>query len=357
MTESKRNVAVGLTVLIALSGLAYLILLFGKLPAGLKGGYKIYMEFPSSGGVTEGTDVHLNGVTVGKITGLGFQSDPRKGVVFTAIINSGMKLPGDVNPYIYTKGFVGGAWIELSSDNQAPGNERHMEWIPAGYTLTGGKYKGSGIIPDELMTKVDQITASFNALGELSSNLNKLITPMVAQGAPTPTSGPTTETASAPSTQTAGMQGTIARLNKTLDSFNAVFGDVESQQNVKATLANLRVASEQGIKAMQELKQFAGEARESLKGVDSASSTMKTRVDELGGKLVLQADNLGKLLTTLNQVAYKIEQGQGSAGLLLNDPKLYNNLVGASGQLTATLQDLQAMIQLWKTEGATIKMK
>jgi phospholipid/cholesterol/gamma-HCH transport system substrate-binding protein len=322
----------------------------------------LYIEFSSSSGVTSGTELHLNGMTIGKVIKVRFQDDPRNGVIFDCLINEGFRVPGDVNAYIYSRGFVGGAYLELASDNKPPGNQRGMDWLPEGYTIKNGRDKGAGLVPDELLAKVDEIAKSFKSFGELSENLNRILAP-----ATQPTSSPAAttaagQTATAPGEQ--GVGGVLVKLNRTLDAFNTIIGSEDAQQDLRAIIGNLRSGTQAGTEAMTELKQFAADARETLKQIKTGAETVTTaaqttqvRADELAGKLIEQADKMGQLLTTLNQAAAKVDQGEGTVGKMLNDPALYNNLLQASDQLVRTLRELQDVLDQWREQGVPIKVK
>ena len=53
----------------------------------------------------------------------------------------------------------------------------------------------------------------------------------------------------------------------------------------------------------------------------------------------------------------KIESGEGSAGKFINDPKLYNNLIEVSDQMTQLLKEFRQLVKKWKASGLEIKLK
>ena len=55
-------------------------------------------------------------------------------------------------------------------------------------------------------------------------------------------------------------------------------------------------------------------------------------------------------------VLQKINSGKGTAGQLVNDPKLYESLVDSSQELNATIKDLKRLVQQWEQEGISLKM-
>ena len=95
MIEHTRNVAVGLTVIVALLLLGSMIVLFTGLPTVFQRGYTIQILLPSKAETSIGDDVHLAGMEVGKVTKIYFtdQDDPHEGVTLEARINKTSRCP------------------------------------------------------------------------------------------------------------------------------------------------------------------------------------------------------------------------------------------------------------------------
>ena len=51
--------------------------------------------------------------------------------------------------------------------------------------------------------------------------------------------------------------------------------------------------------------------------------------------------NLDKSLAQFDKILQKIEKGEGTIGLLLNDKEMYNNLTSASKQLDLLIEDMK----------------
>jgi phospholipid/cholesterol/gamma-HCH transport system substrate-binding protein len=371
MKEHTRNLAVGLTVIGALIMLGVMILLFAGLPEVFQRGRVIRMNFPATADAHTGDWVHLAGMRVGKVTDITFaDEDPRKGVQFVARIDEGVKVPADVRPWIYTRGFVGGAYLELvpgGPDRFDPRTGRKLEFLPEDWDEPlEGKLKGTGLIPNEMLVAV-------RGLGKLVENLNDLISP--------PATAPATAAAgSQPSSRPAGgaLRGALAKLSRALDALETILGDAENQANIKKSMANLALATTKASEAMDALKGFAAEASKTAvevrKTIADARETMteasKTarkfsdlagnadaRVQELSAKLIDDAEKLSAVLATINRVATKLESGEGTAGQFVNDPKLYNSLLEASEQLAGMMKELRKLVEHVKKHGLPLKVK
>ncbi len=360
MKEYTRNIIVGLTVLTGLAVLAVMILLFAGMPSLFRGGYTLRMSFPTTAEVREGDPVHLAGIQIGEVLSIGFaDNDPRRGVCMTARIDAGVRVPGNVNAYIYNRGLAGGAYVELKSDGEYRVDARTgraMQFLPRDYAEPIQGYVRTGLVPDEF-------TQAMGSVARLAETIDKLIAP--AGPAVEPASQPATGAATAPAGEAApNLRTILQRLNGALAGMEDTFGDPENRKNLKTALANLAKASEQTAAAMDSIKTFAAEATKTAqagqKTVAAATTTIARTgegIDRIALKLVEDADKLGTLLTTLNNVARKLEKGEGSAGKVLNDPELYNSLLGAARELNTLLKELQGLAREWKEKGMGVKLK
>ena len=346
MREKTRNFLVGLTVMVSLVLLCGMIVIFRELPGFMRLGYEVRAIFPDSGGISSGSDIVLKGMRIGRVAEVKYtDDDPRKDVTLVLVIKRKYRIPGDVNPYIRGRGLAGGAVLELRSDGQEPGASRgrQMQWLPQDEvaTLHPPKDAPSGppsIIPADLTR---DIRAAMKSFSKLSQGLNTFIAPPDATA----------------TTRPANLHVTMAKLDRAMDAVNAILGDKDSQDNIKGAFAGMKVAADATRKTMKEMQALASEARASVGKITTRATATATKFDKLASRLIEDADHLGKLLTALSKAADKLSTGEGTAGKLLTDPKLYNDLLETTGQLKAALTTLRELLQQWKTGGLTIRMK
>jgi phospholipid/cholesterol/gamma-HCH transport system substrate-binding protein len=354
MSERTRNVAVGLTVLVALAMLAGMIVIFAGLPEAFQRGYRIRIQSDSTHEINEGDPVHLAGMRVGRIIDIGFTDpdDPTAGVTLTARIEPDKRVPANAKAFIYTRGFVGSPYVALEPDGPLPPERR---FLPTDRVTTiQAEHKGTGLLPDELRPALE-------GLARLTDNLNDLIAPE-SKGGPATATAPATGTATAPTTP--GVKGMVAKLNRTLDALHAVLGDAENQRNIHDALANIREAAEATSEAMDAMEAFAADARQAaasarrtLDDVRESSRSARQRMEDVSGKLMESAERISELMSTINRIAEKIESGEGTAGRLVNDPDLYNNLLEATREMSRLVTEFRALVETWKETGVPIKVK
>ena len=308
MTEQVRNIAVGVTVIIALSLLGGMILLFTGLPWIAQRGYVIYIRSDTTHDAHVNDPIHISGLRKGMVAGIDF-TDPKRpqdGVTFTVLIDRAIRLPGNTRAYFFTRGLVGSAYIELKSMGPAltdPSTGEELEYYPTdGSVIMPSVHVGTGAFPKEL-------TEALKGMSKLAENLNELIAPTVSETQPT-------EGIAAP--EAIGIKGTINKLNKALDALTN-FADKTAQAATQAKIT-------------------AGD------------------YSDLARKLMIDAEEISQLISTVNRIMVKVESGKGTAGKLMNDPELYNKLLDVTGQLSSLMTEFRGLLDQWKKTGVDLNL-
>ena len=151
----------------------------------------------------------------------------------------------------------------------------------------------------------------------------------------------------------------IRSLDSVLVTVNSVF-DTNTKNNIRSVMANLNnttaslaisSASLQSIlntqsgalaKTLNNVSEITGTLKNNDKKIDQTLTNLETTTSKLS-KLDLE-----KTLTTINvtiselkNTIEKVNSDKGSIGLLINDPKLYNNLSATSNKLNLLLDDVR----------------
>ena len=350
MTERTRNIAVGLTVIVALILLGTLILIFTGVPQLLQTGYLVTMRFDNTYDIVEGDEVHLYGITVGKVIDVSFVNpdDPAKGVAFVARIERGTRLPGNTVAVVLTKGLVGKGYLELRPEGppaRDPVTGKPLAHLPTdGSAVLEGVHRGDGLFPSELTQALENVS-------KLAKTLNEALGP----GEPAPAA--TAATSQAASSPAEGLRGTIVRLNRTLDALYTVMGSEQNQANIKAALAAMADAAAKTNEAIVAFKEFADQARQSTKDMTGVVSRAGDKIDALAEKLIQDADGVSRLMVALEQAVRKADSGEGTMGKMINDPQLYNAMLDATRQLNDLLIETRQLVDTWRASGLELKLK
>ena len=149
-----------------------------------------------------------------------------------------------------------------------------------------------------------------------------------------------------------------------MDSAQKLLDDPAMRKDVQDSLANLRKASETATRITENLEKFSNNLQTlstdtSGAITDARGAIQKTQghIDDLAKQTSERLLQVAGLLTQFQSIAGKIDKGEGTAGQLINDPKLYQSLVDTSRELNATISDLKRLVEQWEQEGVSLKMK
>lgn len=117
MKESTRNIAVGITMIAGLIGVAILLSLFGYIPAMVERGYKIRVALVNASGLSIGSVVKLNGIPIGKVIDVEMADKTQGGVVATCRINENVALPAGVRISVQSQLLGGSAYLGMDTSH------------------------------------------------------------------------------------------------------------------------------------------------------------------------------------------------------------------------------------------------
>lgn len=144
----------------------------------------------------------------------------------------------------------------------------------------------------------------------------------------------------------------LTNLDSTVVKLNNLFGD-ELGNSVKNTMHNFEAASQDlkltlaltrgnlvGISAnLNALTKALVETEQNLRPIVQKMNTLADSLNDLELKKVVSNANIA--LANINNVTDKINKGEGSLGLLMNDKALYDNLNSSAKDLDKLLIDLR----------------
>jgi phospholipid/cholesterol/gamma-HCH transport system substrate-binding protein len=325
---------VGVTMLVALVLLGALLLKFGAIPAHWFGRSRIAVsiEVARADGLSAGSSVNYLGVNVGNISAMHRTADETQ-VILEAQIDGRDPPPANVVALVRSQIVGGGSNISL---------EVREPDKPTGKLKPGAIVKGVFVGVDLLPPEFAQLAVELRLTAEqlrksnLADNLNKTVLTVKEQ---------------------------VEHAGKLIDSVDSLVSDPKMREDLKASLAQIRTATESANRIEQKIEKFSDNLDKlgtNLNTVsDNANATItKTQghIDELSKQMSDRLLQISRLLEQFQSIAAKVDQGKGTAGQLINDPKLYESLVDASRELTLTIKDLKLLVKQWTDEGMYIKL-
>lgn len=151
----------------------------------------------------------------------------------------------------------------------------------------------------------------------------------------------------------------VTSIDSVLVSINRIL-DPNAKNNISAMLANLNKTTANLVGASSSLTTLLNTQSGALAGTLNNLNSFTGNLDKNNGKITSLVDNLDKTATNLSQLDLqktlgvlnttigdlkstigKLNNTSGTAGLLLNDTKLYNNLTATANKLNLLLDDVK----------------
>ena len=240
--QKRRDIIVGLFVILAMCALFWMVFKFGDLPVFVSEhrSFEVLVQFPEATGVQESTPVRFCGYQIGMVTKIKppkILKDLNTGrfyhqtLVVLSIDKKYDNIPVDAEAKLMTRG-LGSSYIDLK-EPPFDVNQMEQKFLTNGSLLQGTAGMTSEFFPEESQKKLDELAKGLDAL---------------------------------------------------IKNVNDILGDKENQKNIRTTLANLAKATEQAEETLKKIEEF------SAVGVVTSEELTKT-LAEL--RLILEKINTG----------------------------------------------------------------
>jgi len=356
MKETRRNIMVGLFVILGLAVLGWLVIKFGDLPTLVHrvDAHHITIYFPEAPGVQENTNVLFCGYPVGHVTSvkppelLADLNNPEQSYYqVTVVVSIGKqhRIPKNTRAKIFRRG-LGTSFLQFVLDGPPS-----SELLSDGDQLQGIVSEAGEFISESTQRRLDELIGSLTHLSDqLQGQLAPLTPAQVDQAEPNQVS---------PNITTA-----VMRLDQALKNVNIIIGDRENQQNIKQGLAGFSILigeMRQGVKHLQDFSDQAAKLTEktskTIENIDGLTGQTQSFLTQITPKMQNVTDELARVLDHFNDLLRQMSSGQGTAGRILSDPKLYEELTNTTVNLNNAIGELRTLMAHWKEHGILYKEK
>lgn len=368
-----RNIVVGLFMIVAsllIAGMT-LTLRGGLRVAGLTPGYPVRITLSDLQGVSDGVEVRLNGKRIGTVVQTELDPDLLEPPRMLAMIDRRYRIPKQARAVLVTEA-LGRRYIELTYRRTSAGAP--VEFWPQDATTPieiAGDSRASGLeqvgetvraLQGQIAEAVDKATTLLNNLNTVVEENRRAVNESVTGIA-----------------KMLGSEQNQRNLDKALaflggdklhrDIADSVEGvrkltaDPKLQEDVQTAVADVRAAA-------ADLKELSARLREATAGADRLAAKVEKTVDNtealtrqlqadlkaVSTKLTDDLERTARVLQSVQAVAHNLESGQGTAGKLLNDPKLYEAMIDLVRQLNLASEDLRKLVKKWDEGGLKLKL-
>lgn len=258
---------------------------------------KIFAEFPNVEGLQVSNPVLINGLQVGKVYEMKEKDKNLSSIIVTISLNKDINIPKNSVATLSSE-LLGTTSVKIRLGNST-------DYMQDGETLQSEKTLG---LADKLQSSLDPTLQSVNktlaSLDMVLQNLNTVLDPKTKNNLQTIVGNLTTSSKSLEKL----LDAQTGMLAKTLVNVESVTGNLaKNNDKINSTMDNLQKAS-----------------------ATLANAKFDQAVASLQGTL-----------TKLESAVGKMDSDKGSLGLLLNDRKLYDQLLQTNRSLTTLLDDLR----------------
>lgn len=265
-----------------------------------------YAIYENVDGLTADRLITINGLQVGRVTEIDFHPDGSGRLLVELELDNDFQFSKNTIAKIYSQDLLGTKAISLLVSKEGD-PAISGDTLPSLLELTITEEVNKQVAPikqkaEQLLSSIDTVMLYVRALLDEGTRNNLSMT-------------------------FASVQQSFETLGNTINTVDELM--TENQDEITGIMSNIESISEN-------LKNN----NEELSNVISNFSQIS---DSLAQANIRQTfEDLNRSIVQLNNVMTKIDQGEGSLGLLVNDPELYNNLNDASKELDLLLYDLKA---------------
>lgn len=342
-----RDFLVGLTAILGIAGLVFMLMLFGELRKGLERVYAVKISMPDASGISGTSPVLFNGVRVGTITKLEVADPPTDGMIATLSVDRGVKIPRDLAVSVETR-FIGDSALALGFAENADRSQyiREDEYAP------GAAAKPIRVVPrtlfGDLKKPIEQLSATATKFEKFADTYTKLGESLQGLlGSPKATSDASMSNPSGVATEPVTIADLVARADTTLAAMQKWLTDEQ-------LLASIKDSTNKLGSLLDEAKSAAKSIDDAAKGLDTKAERAAVAVETLAKDAKATLSKLDTALADASEIAAKINRGDGTAGQLVNNPDLYRSLNSAAERLDKALAELQLVLQKFKQEGIKV---
>ena len=296
MSQSRVEIKVGVFVLLGLVLLAGLAILFSRGLAFYRNTYEIRLTSADVGGIKKGAGVSMRGIQIGTVSSATLNPDG-KGVTMLLKIESKYELHHDARFEIEQSGFLGDRFVAIY-----PGEDKGAK------LGNGDEVKARN--PFNMQEAIAVATETLRKISQVSSNLDATVTDVRRLVLTEPT---------------------LQNFASSLDRFTAI--TTEAQAAVSSLNALVSTNSLPVTAAVNNLNAFTSQ-------LPSLADYVTQLVTNNGAEISIAIKNLETGSATLTNLIAGLQNGEGTAGRLLRDQAMADNLADIAYNLSITTSNL-----------------
>ena len=254
---------------------------------------KFIVKYEKVDGLSVSNPVTMNGFKIGKVQKINFNSKNTRELLVDIIIDNDVIFPKSSLAELYETGLIGG--------------------------------KAIAIIPDYKNDSTIAIDGDY-LKGVIKPGLTELVNQILPQ-------------------VQLQIEAVMKNAEIVLQNINTLFDD-ETKKELKSSIEDFSNLTSSLSETSDEISKLIADNSEnltnSLSDFRSASNNIKSITDSLNSDDIKSITiNLNSLVNDLNSITTSLKNSEGTAGKLINDKSIYDNLENATNQLNRLIEDIK----------------
>ncbi len=254
---------------------------------------KFTVKYEKVDGLSVSNPVTMNGFKIGKVQKINFNSKNTRELLVDIIVDNDVIFPKTSLAELYETGLIGG--------------------------------KAIAIIPDYKNDSTIAIDGDY-LKGVIKPGLTELVNQILPQ-------------------VQLQIEAVMKNAEIVLQNINTLFDD-EIKKELKSSIEDFSNLTSSLSETSDEISELIANNTEnltnSLSDFRSASNNIKSITDSLNSDDIKSiTTNLNSLVNNLNSITTSLKNSEGTAGKLINDKSIYDNLENASNQLNRLIEDIK----------------
>ena len=254
---------------------------------------KFIVKYEKVDGLSVSNPVTMNGFKIGKVQKINFNSKNTRELLVDIIIDNDVIFPKTSLAELYETGLIGG--------------------------------KAIAIIPDYKNDSTIAIDGDY-LKGVIKPGLTELVNQILPQ-------------------VQLQIEAVMKNAEIVLQNINTLFDD-ETKKELKSSIEDFSNLTSSLSETSDEISKLIADNSEnltnSLSDFRSASNNIKSITDSLNSDdIKSMTTNLNSLVNNLNSITTSLKNSEGTAGKLINDKSIYDNLENATNQLNRLIEDIK----------------
>ena len=254
---------------------------------------KFIVKYEKVDGLSVSNPVTMNGFKIGKVQKINFNSKNTRELLVDIIIDNDVIFPKTSLAELYETGLIGG--------------------------------KAIAIIPDYKNDSTIAIDGDY-LKGVIKPGLTELVNQILPQ-------------------VQLQIEAVMKNAEIVLQNINTLFDD-ETKKDLKSSIEDFSNLTSSLSETSDEISKLIADNSEnltnSLSDFRSASNNIKSITDSLNSDDIKSITiNLNSLVNNLNSITTSLKNSEGTAGKLINDKSIYDNLENTTNQLNRLIEDIK----------------